>query len=395
MLTLSLSFVSSAECKSDADCPYDKACYNENCFNPCTHGPTQCGRDAECLAQNHRATCICPAGTQGNPLIACVRGHCQYNEDCQDHEACDRLNRVCRPVCDADSCGSHAHCEGRNHQPVCNCQPGLSGNPYVECSRQIEQPECTSDSSCPPQLTCVNRRCENPCSRSDVCDVQQTCTVLDTTPTRTVVCKCPPDTITDGQGRCQPIPQADVGCRSNTDCADSFKCIVGSCVLACSVDRCGINALCVSREHRGQCSCPTGYTGNALIECSPGMNQLRLAFLFFFFNLNFSAVPRHPVAVTPAECYTDSDCANDRMCRNERCINPCVNPNPCGHGAFCYAENHQPICKCPSGYTGSPLISCIPCKYKTDTLRTCPNFLKFNIFRFFMFCSCRCADGGM
>lgn len=73
-------------------------------------------------------------------------------------------------------------------------------------------------------------------------------------------------------------------------------------------------------------------------------------------------VPRHPVAVTPADCYTDDDCPFDRTCRNERCVNPCYNPNPCGEGAFCFAENHKSVCKCPGGYTGSPLIQCIPRK---------------------------------
>lgn len=304
----------------------------------------QCGRDAECLAQNHRANCICPPGTQGNPLISCVKGHCQYNEDCQDHEACDRLNRVCRPVCESSSCIEQAYCEGKNHQAVCYCQPGTFGNPYVSCSRQVEErPECTTDSDCAPKLTCVNRRCENPCSRSDVCDVQQTCTVLDTTPIRSIMCRCPPDTVTDSQGRCVPIRHDNYGCRSDDECSDTDKCVAGVCTLACSVDRCGINAQCISKNHRGLCTCPSDYTGNALIECIP--------------------VPKYPISVVPAECYDDSNCPFDRACRNERCVNPCAKPNPCGQGAFCHAENHQPICKCPQGFSGSPLIECIPCKY--------------------------------
>lgn len=280
----------SAECKVNSDCPYDKACYNEKCFNPCTYGGTKCGRGAECLAQNHQANCICPAGTQGNPLISCVRGICQYNEDCLDDEACDRLNRVCRKVCDIDSCAENARCEGRNHQPVCSCLPGLLGNPYVQCSRQLDEAQCTSDSNCPSYLTCVNRRCENPCARSDVCDLQQTCTVLDTLPIRAVVCKCPPDTITDARGHCKPIRYDEVGCRSDEECTDSDKCVHGTCVIACSIDRCGINAQCESKLHRGLCSCPPGYTGNPHIECSPSKNIkfrhiLNHLFIFFLFSI--------------------------------------------------------------------------------------------------------------
>lgn len=71
---------------------------------------------------------------QGDPFISCVEGMCQYNDDCADDEACDRLNRVCRKVCDFDTCAEGAICEARRHQPTCRCQPGLFGDPYVECT---------------------------------------------------------------------------------------------------------------------------------------------------------------------------------------------------------------------------------------------------------------------
>lgn len=273
-----VSYANIAECKSDSDCPYDKACYNEKCLNPCTHGPTQCGRGADCLAQNHRAHCVCPLGTQGNPLISCVRGVCQYNEDCRDDEACDRLNRVCRPVCDLDSCALTARCEGRHHQPVCNCQPGTTGNPYVECSGYREQPQCTVDSDCPSQLACINVHCENPCAKSDVCSPQQTCTVLDTLPLRTVMCRCPIDTTTDNAGRCVPVQPDQPGCRIDDECSDSDKCISGTCILACRVEQCGVNAQCLSKSHRAICTCAPGYEGNPHIECSPSKPCLKFNF---------------------------------------------------------------------------------------------------------------------
>ena len=129
----SLLLFVAAQCKADTDCVYDKACIEGNCLNPCVHGAVQCGRGAECLVQAHRAQCVCPAGTQGDPFLSCVAAVCQYNEDCADHEACDRLNRVCRPVCDDETCAATATCTGRKHQPVCSCPPGTSGNPYIEC----------------------------------------------------------------------------------------------------------------------------------------------------------------------------------------------------------------------------------------------------------------------
>lgn len=109
-----------AECTSDHDCPYHKSCINERCLDPCTHGSVSCGRDAECKVQFHRASCECPQGTQGDPRISCISGHCQYDSDCADHEACDRLNRVCSPVCSdrLDTCGVNAYCTGVNHGEI-------------------------------------------------------------------------------------------------------------------------------------------------------------------------------------------------------------------------------------------------------------------------------------
>ncbi|GLH00239.1 Neurogenic locus Notch protein, partial [Gryllus bimaculatus] len=196
------------ECSVDADCVYDKACIGGNCLDPCAHGSGGgCGRGAECVAQAHRAHCVCPAGTQGDALLACVSVACQYNEDCADHEACDRLNRVCRPVCEDDTCADTAVCIAKDHQPTCVCPPGTSGNPYFECGKErtpTPPPECTRDADCPPQLACVSGACRNPCT-SATCSPDQECRVLDTLPLRTVMCVCPPDTVTDASGRCRAI----------------------------------------------------------------------------------------------------------------------------------------------------------------------------------------------
>lgn len=291
--------------------------------------------------QQHRANCVCPQGTQGDPLISCISGLCQYNEDCADHEACDRLNRVCRPVCDDQSCGKNAMCHGRKHQPTCTCRDGTVGNPFVECNTQRDppKPDCTIDTECASQLACINQRCENPCARSQICSRDQTCTVSDTNPLRTLICKCPVDMVADANGNCKPIAVGEPGCKSNFDCPDSDICVRGSCSLACKVEPCGINAQCLSQNHRGQCSCARGYEGNPLKECS----------LITF---------RQPTR----ECTTNDDCPFDRSCKNEKCVNPCS--YSCGSN-FCHVENHQAICRCPDGYIGSPETSCTPIKTPT------------------------------
>lgn len=197
-----------AECKADSECPFDKACINDKCLDPCSFSG-HCGRGAKCVVQLHRAQCMCPTGMQGDPLISCISVLCQYNEDCADHEACDRLNRVCRPVCNDETCAESATCIGKHHQPECSCQAGYIGNAYFECKRTEPsvhpQPECRSDSDCQSGLTCVNTRCENPCAKGNICNHNQECRVLDTLPLRTVMCQCPKDTITDANGYCKPI----------------------------------------------------------------------------------------------------------------------------------------------------------------------------------------------
>lgn len=230
-----------------------------------------CGRGAECIVQNHWAQCTCPAGTQGNPLISCIAGICQYNEDCGVHEACDRLNRVCRPVCQEDTCAETAICEAQAHQPICRCPPGSEGNPYQECvsgKTPLPRPECKMDIDCPSQYACIEQRCLNPCLENNVCTADQECRVLDTLPLRTIMCQCPPDTIADLSGRCKAIVVVEPQCRVDSDCTDREKCISGNCVEACRIDMCGINALCNSQHHQAICSCSPGYTGNPHIECS-------------------------------------------------------------------------------------------------------------------------------
>lgn len=43
-------------------------------------------------------------------------------------------------------------------------------------------------------------------------------------------------------------------------------------------------------------------------------------------------------------------------CSNQKCRNPCV--GTCGINALCNVNNHHPICRCQSGYTGDPFTRC-------------------------------------
>lgn len=176
------------------------------------------------------------------------------------------------------------------------------------------------------------------------------------------------------------------GCQSDSDCSDSEKCVYGRCTEACRVDFCGINAQCKSQYHRALCTCPPGYVGNPHIECSASKFKY---FIFFFFynpyecytkdssNQPFQfAVSKIPVLPPLPECSRDDDCPSDKGCVNELCVNPCVVGDPCSRGAFCHVENHAPVCRCPTGYTGDPRVQCQPRKLNIINFSLINTFVK-------------------
>lgn len=56
------------ECVQNPDCPLDKACVRNKCFDPCTG---VCGQNAKCTVINHTPMCACPDGMSGNAFAAC------------------------------------------------------------------------------------------------------------------------------------------------------------------------------------------------------------------------------------------------------------------------------------------------------------------------------------
>ena len=58
-------------------------------------------------------------------------------------------------------------------------------------------------------------------------------------------------------------------CSVHADCRNTEQCHTGSCLDACRVEQCGLNAICTSRDHSIRCTCPPGYTGDARVACYP------------------------------------------------------------------------------------------------------------------------------
>lgn len=96
--------------------------------DPCL--PSPCGPHSTCRNDGGRAVCACEAGTLGAPP-AC-RPQCVINQDCPLALAC--LSGTCVNPC-MGSCGFNTRCSVQNHQPICTCDVGYSGDPFAGCSR--------------------------------------------------------------------------------------------------------------------------------------------------------------------------------------------------------------------------------------------------------------------
>ena len=98
-------------------------------IQPCN--PSPCGINADCQERNNAASCKCIADYIGNPYIEC-KPECVVNAECPRDKAC--VNQKCRDPCPG-VCGAYAYCTATNHNAVCQCEPGYTGNAFVACQR--------------------------------------------------------------------------------------------------------------------------------------------------------------------------------------------------------------------------------------------------------------------
>lgn len=64
------------ECVLNSDCPRDKACNRNKCYDPCLN---TCGHQALCEVINHVPMCSCPSGMSGSPFIQCEYAKRKFN----------------------------------------------------------------------------------------------------------------------------------------------------------------------------------------------------------------------------------------------------------------------------------------------------------------------------
>ena len=385
------------ECVLNSDCPSNLACVNQQCRDPC---PGVCGPNAVCTVVDHNPICNCMRGYVGEPTRQC---------GIPVVPSPPREPVVSQP-CTPSPCGPYGECRVVNSQAVCSCLPGYFGNPC--------RPECSVSSDCPPSLHCVNQKCRDPCpgvcgvgavcvvrDHNPICSCpngltgdpfirclqpvavqQEPSTARPLNPCNpppcgpgaqckqqgsNAVCSCPPNYLGDPYSACRPE------CVQNSECPRDKSCINNRCVNPCP-GVCGLNAECRVINHSPVCSCIEGYAGDASSACRPipvesrpiepvvtdscspspcGPNSICR-------NINgvpsCSCQPSY-IGVPPdcrPECVSNSECPSNMACVAQRCRDPC--PGVCGENAECRVVNHNPICNCARGFTGDPFIRCQP-----------------------------------
>jgi hypothetical protein len=198
------------------------------------------------------------------------RPECVTSSECPQDKACVR--EKCIDPCPG-TCGSNARCQVRNHNPICSCAPGYTGDPFVQC--QIERSERltfllslmfkTSHSEILEVITDVPA--ENPCVPSP-CGPYSACQIVGNLP----ACSCLPNYI----GR---SPNCRPECTINAECSSNLACINERCADPC-IGSCGVNSLCTVVKHNPVCQCKTGYSGDPFSVCSE--IQYCKAFIFFY-----------------------------------------------------------------------------------------------------------------
>jgi hypothetical protein len=94
--------------------------------NPCV--PSPCGPNSICLPKDSIPTCSCLPNYIGRP--PCCRPECTINAECFGNLAC--VNERCIDPCPG-SCGINAFCKVISHNPVCKCNDGYTGDPFIAC----------------------------------------------------------------------------------------------------------------------------------------------------------------------------------------------------------------------------------------------------------------------
>lgn len=354
---------SGCSCSSNVTCPDGYVCEASKCVDKCR--TMTCGPKSICEG----GKCMCLPDYIGNPndlIQGCtLNKKCIIDGDCQDSEICFQIGksvRKCVDACSKIQCGPNSLCLTTNHQAHCICVEGYVGKPSdikTGCHLQQKEPnevECNVNSDCTPPQICdavdgTTKRCLDLCS-TVACSANEICKVMDDI----ARCECKESFIWNPvSSNCEQPTTPN--CGKDDDCEDNRSCqrdVLGvkKCIDNCLLFTCPQNSKCISKNHKSQCECLSGFVGNP--------------------NDRDGCLP-----IDKNECMNDVECKEDEICKNIGNINKCIpacQDVHCGPNAVCVTNNHDAKCQCPSGpYTGNPDdldkgCQSVPCVYNIDCL---------------------------
>ena len=131
-------------CRNDLDCasrevclPVDQSVKNggvRRCVDACSR--EQCGPNAVCVADTHRASCICRDGFKGNANVGCQQepadDKCGRDDDCPGDAVCGKDidgNRICVDPCKSFTCAQSESCVIKAGKAHCECLSNFVRNP--------------------------------------------------------------------------------------------------------------------------------------------------------------------------------------------------------------------------------------------------------------------------
>lgn len=114
--------------------------------------PSPCGENSQCRTKNNgHAICSCLPDFIGSPPNC--RPECVHHAMCAQNRACAR--QKCVDPC-PNTCGDNARCQVVNHNPICSCAAGFTGDPFNACSKIICKYLHLETTIGPYKLMCVN-----------------------------------------------------------------------------------------------------------------------------------------------------------------------------------------------------------------------------------------------
>lgn len=239
------------------------------------------------------------------------RPECVSNSECPRNLAC--INQKCKDPC-IGACGTEAVCNPVNHQPICNCPQGLTGDPYRYCySVPIYEPPRTEKDPCNPTPCGINSLCRRQGSSA-------TCECLQGYSGNPYEYGCKPE------------------CVINADCPLSKACSNYKCVDPCQ-GVCGNNAQCKVINHAPICTCPQNMVGNPFTSCTPVLKEEDPCYPSPCAQNGICRNVNGRASCTYPECVKNEDCSRTNACFNQKCGDPCV--RACGENALCNVINHK------------------------------------------------------